>query len=100
MEDLTNFASALTEYRLLSKAYTDTLTTGKVDRGGNFMYAFLFGEQFIDENRVIGHSGGAPGISANLDIFPDLGYSAAVLSNYGGNSRKVVEMIQRIILGD
>ena len=31
----------------------------------------------------VGHSGGFPGISSNLDLFRDSGYVAVVMSNYG-----------------
>src|SRR5438034_1267465 len=32
--------------------------------------------------RVVGHHGTSAGCSAMLDIYPDLGYTVAVLSNY------------------
>lgn len=99
VEDLIRFAEALTNNRLLSPEYTAIFTTGKVERGPGFSYAYLIGEEDYDGHRMIGHSGGAPGISANLDIFPDLGYSVAVLSNYGRNSRQVTDIIRRIITG-
>ncbi|MCA1850399.1 MAG: DUF4440 domain-containing protein, partial [Acidobacteria bacterium] len=40
----------------------------------------------------VGHNGGAPGIGANLDIFPELGYTAIILSNYDPSAMMPVIM--------
>jgi len=45
----------------------------------------------------VGHSGGFPGISSNLDIFKGTGYVAVVMSNYGGGSQPVVEKIRALV---
>ena len=34
------------------------------------------------QHRVVGHGGGFPGISSQLDIYLDRGYDVAVMSNY------------------
>jgi len=58
-------------------------------------YGYGFG---VDpETRIVGHSGGFPGISSNLDIFKGAGYVAVVLSNYGGASQPVVEKIRSLV---
>ena len=46
---------------------------------------------------IVGHSGGFPGISSNLDIFKGTGYVAVVMSNYGGASQPVVEKIRTLV---
>ena len=46
---------------------------------------------------IVGHSGGFPGISSNLDIFKGSGYVAVVMSNYGGASQPVVEQIRALV---
>jgi len=60
-------------------------------------YGYGFG---VDpETKIVGHSGGFPGISSNLDIFKGTGYVAVVLSNYGGGSQPVVEKIRTLVRG-
>jgi hypothetical protein len=49
------------------------------------------------EAGTVGHSGGFPGISSNLDIFKGTGYVAVVLSNYGGGSQPVTEKIRALV---
>ncbi len=82
-EDLLKFHQALRDHKLLSARYTDIVTTGKVDMGGaGARYAYGFGDMTVNGKRVFGHNGGAPGIAADLSMFPDLGYTTVVLSNY------------------
>jgi len=40
------------------------------------------GDKVFNGKHIVGHNGGAPGIAANLDIFPELGYVSIILSNY------------------
>ena len=47
--------------------------------------------------RIVGHSGGFPGISSNLDIFRDSGFVAVVLSNQDGGSEAVVDIIRTLV---
>ena len=49
------------------------------------------------QTKIVGHSGGFPGISSNLDIFKGSGYVAVVMSNYGGASQPVVEKIRTLV---
>ncbi len=78
--DLTRFADALLANKLLSKANTQLMITGKVDLPrGKYAYGFLdmrgAGEGYV------GHGGAAPGVNGDLRIFPDDGYVVVVLSN-------------------
>ena len=83
VDDLHSFSLALQEYRLLSPKYTDMMLTGKVVRNNSgAMYAYGFGNETINGHRIVGHNGGAPGISSRLDIYLDMGYTVVVLSNY------------------
>jgi D-alanyl-D-alanine carboxypeptidase len=83
VQDLFRFARALEEHRLLNKEYTDMDMTGKVATTfpGDVKYAFGMMERFMNGVRIVGHSGAAPGISSNLDMYPGLGYIVAVLAN-------------------
>ncbi len=60
-------------------------------------YGFGFGELYKNNIRIIGHNGGAPGVEGQIDIYPDLGYSVIVLSNYDRAIRPIINRIQEII---
>ena len=80
--DLVRFQHALFSYKLLDKAHTELVTTGKVDGpGGKSRYGYGFGDSNSDGKHIVGHNGGAPGIAANLDMFPESGYTAVELMN-------------------
>ena len=81
--DLLKFVVALQSNKLLNKKFTEIVTTGKTEVGGIVgKYAYGFGDKIFNGKRIVGHNGGAPGIAANLDIFPELGYTSIILSNY------------------
>jgi CubicO group peptidase (beta-lactamase class C family) len=93
-EDLVRFAEALKTGKLVSSATFELMTTPKPDVNAP-RYGYGFG---VDpQANVVGHSGGFPGISSNLDIFKGTGYVAVVLSNYGGASQPVVEKIRALV---
>jgi CubicO group peptidase (beta-lactamase class C family) len=78
--DLMRFADALLRGRLLDAKHTALLTTGTVDAlGGKYAYGFV--EQVESGVRSFGHGGNAPGMDADLRIFPASGYVVAVLAN-------------------
>jgi hypothetical protein len=48
----------------------------------------------VNENRgIAGHSGGAPGISDNYDMYLRSGWTAVVLSNYTETTFEVCEPV-------
>jgi CubicO group peptidase (beta-lactamase class C family) len=79
--DLLSFANALASHKLLDTHYTELLTTGKVDTPGPGKYAYGFGDRTVEGVRSFGHSGGAPGMNGELEIYPQSGYVVAVLAN-------------------
>jgi D-alanyl-D-alanine carboxypeptidase len=80
--DLVKFHQALFSYKLLDKAHTDLVTTGKVDGPpGMGKYGYGFGDSNIGGKRSVGHNGGGPGIAADLQMFPASGYTAVTLMN-------------------
>ena len=82
VEDLTRFAEALLNQRLLKRDSTDLLFTAKVDSGPGAGYAYGFEDQRdIDGSGPVGHSGGAPGMNGDLRIYPNSGNVVAVLAN-------------------
>lgn len=100
VEDLLAFDRALRSHQLLSAAMTDTVITGKTEMEPNWFYAYLFGDRTVNGHRIVGHNGGAPGISAVLDMYWDNGYTVAVLANYDRCADKVSHMIQRLLVGE
>jgi CubicO group peptidase (beta-lactamase class C family) len=79
--DLLKFADSLLSHKLLNAEYTDMLITGKVDTGNGAKYAYGFEDGRKNGIGAVGHSGGAPGMSGDLRIYPQSGYIVAVLSN-------------------
>jgi CubicO group peptidase (beta-lactamase class C family) len=80
-EDLLRFSIALRTNKLLSSRYTEIVTTGKVT-GGPGKYGYGFSEEILNGKRIFGHNGGAPGVAADMSIFPESGHVAVVLMNY------------------
>jgi CubicO group peptidase (beta-lactamase class C family) len=93
--DLTRFAVALQEGRLVSREGVRLLTTPKPELSSpDYGYGFA-----IDAgSRIVGHSGGFPGISAQLDIYLADDYTVAVLANYGGAAQPVIEKARTLLL--
>jgi CubicO group peptidase (beta-lactamase class C family) len=79
--DMARFAAAVRERRLLDSAHTAMLLTGKVAVAPGFQYAYGFTDRVAFGRRVVGHSGGAPGMNGELAFEPTGGYVVVVLSN-------------------
>jgi CubicO group peptidase (beta-lactamase class C family) len=92
--DLLRFAAALRSGKLLSDASVKTLLTPKPELNSpNYGYGF----GVTQAPAVAGHSGGFMGISANLAMFLDSGYTGVVLSNYGSAADRAVVKIQQLL---
>jgi CubicO group peptidase (beta-lactamase class C family) len=97
IDDMLKFSISLGAHKLLSARYTELVTTGKVDAPFG-KYGYGFGDVNFNSVRSIGHNGGAPGIAAQFDIYPDLGYTVIVLSNYDPPAMiKVLSKIRTLI---
>ena len=80
--DLVKFQQALFGYKLLDKAHTELVTTGKVDGPrGMGKYGYGFGDNTIGGKHSVGHNGGAPGVAADFQMFPESGYTTVALAN-------------------
>jgi len=102
VEDLLRFAQALTQHQLLTPESTTLLTTGKVKLPGSdgAEYGYGFGVEMVNGHRRFGHNGGFTGINSELQIYPDLGYVVAVMSNYDPPAAsRVAERIGKLITG-
>ncbi len=95
VEDLLRFDMALRSGKLVSAESVKLLLSAKPELNSpNYGYGF----QIDKERRIAGHGGGFPGISSNLDMFLDRGYTAIVMSNYGGATFPVVSKMQELVL--
>jgi CubicO group peptidase (beta-lactamase class C family) len=98
VDDLLKFSIALRHHKLLSAQYTDIVTAGKVDAPFG-KYGYGFGDVYFNGVHSFGHNGGAPGISTQFDVYPDLGYTVIVLSNYDPPAMvKVLSKIRMLIV--
>jgi CubicO group peptidase (beta-lactamase class C family) len=93
VRDLHRFARAIQAKKLVSSDSLKILW--KDHMGESYGYGFRVAEG--PSGRVVGHSGGFPGINANLDIFLDRGYIVAVLSNYDRGASPVAEKISQLL---
>lgn len=81
VEDLLKFHVALRTFKLLNREYTELVTKGKVDAGAIGRYAYGFGDKVVDGKHIVGHNGGWPGVAANFEMYPELGYTSVILLN-------------------
>ena len=84
VEDLLRFDRVLRSHVLLNPNSTGVLLSGKVGLPGEpeGRYAYGFRDERIGGQRIVGHNGGFPGVSTQLDMYLDSGYTLAVLANY------------------
>ena len=68
--DLAKFTDTLMANRLLDPAHTKLLTDGGFTGADGKFWRYDFGAPSGDGRRFYGHSGGAPGMSGELRIFP------------------------------
>lgn len=92
--DLHKFAMALTGEKLVSRSSLDRLWKDYYDE------EYGYGFQIISSTKgtIVGHSGGFPGLSANLNIYLDQGYIIVVMSNYDSKAFEVAAEIKKLIL--
>jgi CubicO group peptidase (beta-lactamase class C family) len=90
--DLLKFDQALRSNKLISAESFILLTTPKPHSPE---YGYGFGIHGSAENRIVGHSGGFPGISAVLEMYLDTGYTVIVLSNYDSGAGIVNQKIRQ-----
>ena len=96
VEDLFRFAEAMRAHKLLDATHTEMVWSAKPALNSP-EYGFGFGVGGGPGDRIVGHSGGFPGINSNLDIYLDSGYTAAVMSNYDQGARPIQVKIRELI---
>jgi CubicO group peptidase (beta-lactamase class C family) len=97
VRDLHRFDRALRTGKLVSAKTTELMWSPKP---ASPQYGYGFGLEGAPGARIVGHSGGFPGISAKLNMYLDSGYTLAVLSNYDQGAmvveQKVGELLARL----
>jgi CubicO group peptidase (beta-lactamase class C family) len=91
--DLYQFALALFNNKLVSTQSKKLLFTDYMNKG----YGYGFQLKTTALGKVIGHSGGAPGINAVSFSTLDQGYHIVVLSNYDRAAQRVGDYILQMI---
>ena len=92
--DLTRFANALRSGKLVKKATWEMLASAKPELNSpDYGYGFAIS----GDGDMVGHSGGFPGISAQLAIYLKSGYAIAALSNYGAPAPTVVDQVRALL---
>jgi CubicO group peptidase (beta-lactamase class C family) len=88
--DLLKFDAALRNHKLLSAKSTAIMWESKTDnlsRRQQYGYGFFISQ--YNGARAVGHGGGWSGVTNRMDMFPDLGYTYVVLSNYDAETPAV-----------
>lgn len=93
VDDLLKFGNALKNNKLLGSKYKEMLFTPKPElHSSNYGFGFS-----ILKPGIIGHSGGFEGISGNLTLYLDKGYTVVVLSNYSNIGAYIFSRIDGLI---
>jgi CubicO group peptidase (beta-lactamase class C family) len=95
VEDMMRFSEALRDGRLVKPETLATLWNPKTEEtGADGKYGYGF---FIREHngvRIVGHSGGWAGVTTQMDMYPDLGYTVVILTNYDDSPRTLAYKIE------
>jgi CubicO group peptidase (beta-lactamase class C family) len=93
VEDLLKFERSLRGGKLVGGETVKLLTSAKPELNSpNYGYGF----QTDAGGKSFGHSGGFVGISSNLEIYPESGWTLIVMSNYGRSGQRVMQKMQRL----
>ncbi len=97
VHDLLAFATALMEGDLLDVTSLERVLGRHVAMGPGSYYGYGFGVHETLGHENLGHNGGAPGINAELAIFPVEGYVLAVMTNMDGGASNVARRMREMI---
>ncbi|MFT3806302.1 serine hydrolase domain-containing protein [Arenimonas sp.] len=95
--DLLKFSAALQAGRIVKPETLARMTRGDIEMGPDMKYGFGFGVSEGKEKHY-GHDGGAPGINASFEVFPESGYAVIVLSNLDRGSQATAQHLGSMIL--
>jgi CubicO group peptidase (beta-lactamase class C family) len=81
IEDMLKFGQALFGHKLLNQQYTDIVLSNQM-RPGQPPAGYGFFSVEVNGTRAIGNNGGGPGTNSTFTVYPELGYTVIVMSNY------------------
>jgi CubicO group peptidase (beta-lactamase class C family) len=94
--DLLRFDRAMRAGKLVSEASLKQLWSAHTEVASpNYGYGFFV--QTTPAGRTVGHSGGFPGISSDLTMYLDEGYTVVVMSNLGSAGQMVESRAKELI---
>lgn len=93
VRDLHKFAIALTQGKLVSMSSLKLLWTDYY----NSNYGYGFGVRILNNEKIVGHNGGFPGLNSELDIFLDQGYIIVVMSNHDRGAQPIARRVRELI---
>jgi CubicO group peptidase (beta-lactamase class C family) len=98
-DDLFQFDQALRQGKLIKKETFERLLTAdgtekKATGADRNVYGFGFQTEWRNGQRIVGHSGGFPGINSNLDMYLDSGWTVVVLCNYDDGASAVSDRLK------
>jgi CubicO group peptidase (beta-lactamase class C family) len=89
LEDMLKFGQALIGHQLLNQKYTDVVLSNQMPPGQpSAGYGFFSVE--VNGTRAIGNNGGGPGTNSTFTVYPELGYTVVIMSNYDPPSASTV----------
>ena len=98
VDDLARFADALMQAGLLSQETTERVMTGYVPAEYGGRHGYGLETRVLNGVRILGHQGGAPGVSNQVDFYPDLGYVFVVLGNNdAGGAQEIANGVRAVI---
>jgi len=95
VKDLYQFSRALLDYKLLNKQLTTQALTIK-KQFNSTRYGFGFGIWQQQQQRVVGHNGSFPGVSSQLNMYLDSGYTVVVLSNHSFGADPIITKVDQL----
>jgi CubicO group peptidase (beta-lactamase class C family) len=99
-DDLLRYVNFLFDNKLLSGKYLNLLISPKTKYvPGRGKAAYGWWTDIVDGREVVYHTGGTPGFSSSLYIFPDSGYTAVVLSNSFRGTTGITDLINSALTG-
>jgi CubicO group peptidase (beta-lactamase class C family) len=95
--DMLKFGQALVGHKLLNQQYTDIVLSNQMPPGQPPAgYGFFSIE--VNGTRAFGNNGGGPGTNSTFTVYPELGYTVVVVSNYDPPSAsKVTSKIRDLV---
>jgi CubicO group peptidase (beta-lactamase class C family) len=93
--DMTRFQMALTHHTLLRAQSLTTLWTGVTEEPGrNAEYGYGAYISQYNGTRIVWHGGGWQGITNQFDMYPEMGYTVVVLSNYDDDPAAIANKLR------